>query len=334
MKTWGSNYGLLMVAILASQCSLALGQWVEPVCQYRFDETGTNAVNSGSSDVPLAFFDTSSNLVDLHSADGKGVSGLTEDRCMDNRTATAMGVGGIGGRGVIPEGFDGAASFSSFTLECWFKAVTPIAAAARLLDAGTYVAYAGSDPGNVWLQVNKQDVASGTAYAATNQWVFFAVTYDSTLASDNVVFYRGTTTSPVVPVVKQTLQAGVVTNRNPVGVGNLYYGNFRPLRGEIDNARIFASASGNAGAATLRQLEFLRAGDVAHMYQILLKNPAHAKEGFTFDLSTVSGWNYTVVRSTNLVDWLTLTNFAGNGAPAVVGDSGQLPGAYYRVIAN
>jgi len=334
MKTKRSKCSLLVVVILAGRGLLAGGQWTEPVCQYHLDEVGTNAVNSGIGLVAMGLFDTNANLVDLHSAGGRGVSGLAEDRCLDNRTATAMGGDGIGGRGVIPQGFSDAASFSSLTLQCWFKAVTPITAAARLLDGGTYVAYAGSAPGNVWLQVNKQDVASGAAYAATDEWVFFAVTYDSTLPSGNVVFYHGTKTSPVVPVAEQTLQAGVVTNSNPIGVGNVSYGNFRPLRGEIDNARVFVSASGSAGAATLQQLEFLRKCDAAHLYEIVLRNPARRMEGFSFDFSTVVGWDYTVVRSTNLVDWLMLTNLAGSGSPVVVEEPGQLPGAFYRVIAE
>lgn len=327
----------LLVAIIIVACnSTAKGQWAKPVYEFHFDGAGTNAFNSIAGNVPLTFYDTNNGLVDLHSAPGEGVSGLFADQCMDNRSATGMGGNGIGSRAVIAPSPDSAQLFSSFTLQCWFKAANPPTAAARLFDSGKYVAYTGSQPGNVWLQVNKLEVYSGPYYAATNQWIFFAVSYDSTLTNDNVVFYVGTAGTAVKAATVATLQAGMVTNIGPIGIGNLSYDDFRPLQGEMDDVRIYGAPAGSAGAVPLQQLEFLRQSDLAHVYAIPLNHPRRSAQGFSFEIpGTVPNWNYTVMWSTNLMDWQTLTNLTGNGLPAVLLDTThRFRNTFYRVMAN
>src|SRR6187401_2710804 len=72
---------------------------VAPLVEYRFNETGVEAKNTGLDATPLLFKNASSIGFDLHSVDGAGVSGLEGDRAFDNSGSTAMGNAGVGGVG-------------------------------------------------------------------------------------------------------------------------------------------------------------------------------------------------------------------------------------------
>ena len=339
----------ILFLILFGATFLAGAQSPQPVLEYHLNETGTMAVTVGSSSLPLTFYDASRTPADFHSADALGISGLGGDRAFDNTTATAMGGQGTGGVALVPTNAVNAGSFSSFTLQCWFHASAPLAKAARLFDAGNYVAYAGTKPGVMWLCVNKQNAGTRAVYAQTNEWVFFAVSYDSTQPSNNVVFYRGTKNSPVVQVGLSTMNAGVVTNNHPIGLGNLYYSNSRPFLGLMDDVRIFGAVAGGSGVLSKNQLEDFRQRDLAGLKPVSvavrhssvsanpspeISNPAHTVNGFSLEVQTVAGVHYTVLTSTNLVSWTTLTNFVGDGASITVRDVANLPAAFYRVMAN
>ena len=340
----------ILFLILLGAAFLVEAQSPVPLLEYHLDETGTMAVSVGSSALPLTFYDANRLPADFHSADALGISGLGGDRAFDNTTATAMGGQGTGGVALIPTNVVAAGAFSSFTLQCWFHASTPLAKAARLFDAGNYVAYAGTKPGVIWLCVNKQNAGTAAVYAQTNAWVFFAVSYDSTQPTNNVVFYRGTKNSPVVPVGLSTLNAGVVTNNHPIGLGNLYYSNSRPFLGLMDDVRIFGVAAGASGVLTQAQLEEFRQKDLVGLRPTTIaaarraanvvnpapeiRNPQHTAKGFSLQVQTVAGANYAVLASTNLVNWMTLTNFVGDGTSVTVRDVANLPMAFYRVVAN
>src|SRR5206468_2929114 len=64
-----------------------------PLVELRFNETGTNAANTGSTSSPALLTDTDGALADLHSATGQGVSELPGDSAFDNG-ATGMGSNG------------------------------------------------------------------------------------------------------------------------------------------------------------------------------------------------------------------------------------------------
>ncbi len=176
------------LTIVLGAVFLAGAQPPKPVLEYQLDESGTMAVSVGSDDLPLTLFNASGAPADMHSADFEGVSGHEGDRAFDNTSATGMGGSGIGGVALIPTNIESAGTFSSFTLQCWFNASQPLAKGARLFDSGRYVVFAGSKPGVVWLTVNHRHTGTAAVYTQTNEWVFFAVTYDGTRTSNNVVF--------------------------------------------------------------------------------------------------------------------------------------------------
>jgi len=95
-----------------------------------------------------------------------------------------------------------------------------------------------------------------------DNWRFFAVTYDSTLESDNVRFYFGTAKE------KATLDRSGYFQAGPVGgdvASHLSIGNLPPderprsnrqqmFRGLIDDIRIFGSGADGSGALTPEQI--------------------------------------------------------------------------------
>jgi hypothetical protein len=78
----------------------------------------------------------------------------------------------------------------------------------------------------------------------------------------------------------------------------------------------------------------LRQTDIAHFYTIAISGAQRMSGGLVFDVPTRSSWKYSVLRSTNMADWFTLTNFFGNDGNIHVRDARSLLTAFYRVIAN
>src|SRR3990172_8404373 len=176
------------------------------ILEYKFNETGTTAPSTGSDATAVTLRDSAGAATDLHSADGLGVSGLTGDRAFDNTASTSMG--GSGGRA---DQADLAAidTLTSFTLQGWFKTdgSTAIGGGIGISKAvlihntsGIAVNAVGFElfgqQGDLKLAVDGSN-ASTSEYGDTQSWVFFAVTYDGTLASNNVKFYKGSRTSTV-----------------------------------------------------------------------------------------------------------------------------------------
>ena len=330
--------------------SVTLGQAPKPLLEYHFDETGNLCVSVGSNMLPLTLLDVNGTPADLHSADASGISTRIGDRAFDNTSATAMGGAGKGGVALVPTNIVTMETFSSFTLQCWFNSSVPLSTAARLFDTGNYVVHAGRKPGVVWLTVNHLHAGTPPVYVQTNAWVFFAVSYDGTRESNNVVFYQGTKNSPVVRVGSAvTLNAGRVANSHAIGLGNHRSANTRPLLGLLDDVRIFGVESGDAGVLTQAQLESLRQSDSERLYSSIdtavskssspgkapvISNPKHAGAGFSLDVQTISSANYSVLWSTNLTDWQTLTNFVGDGNVITVLDPNDQQRAFYRVLAH
>ena len=344
---------LNVLLFLGGFISVAMAQ-PKPLLEYHLDETGSLCVSVGADMLPLTLLDVNGVPADLHSADASGISGRISDRAFDNTAATAMGGAGTGGVALVPTNIVSVGAFSSFTLQCWFNARTPLSQAARLFDAGNYVVFAGRKPGVLWLCANRLSTGTRPAYAQTNEWIFFAVSYDGTRVSNNVVFYRGTKDSPVVQIEGGTLNAGLVTNSHAIGLGNLSYANVRPFLGRMDDVRIFGTGSGDTGVLTQPQLESIRQGDAGHFQpeQIasrkngafepanilssapVINNPQYTGKGFALDVQTVSGVHYSVLWSGDLLKWQTLTNFVGDGNVITVRDAVGRQHAFYRVMAQ
>ena len=187
-----------------------------------------------------------------------GVSGMPGDRAFDNTASTGMGKGYTGGVGEVPAATIG--TLESLTFQCWFYVATPIDNLARFLEDTRLTLTANA--GSLTLQVNGTSVTSSAAYGQTNQWVFFAVTYDGSKTANNVVFYMGTKTSPAVPVeLPLSLNGGSVIQDHILAIGNYNNGNIRPLDGLMDDVRLFGSATDGSGVQTQAQLEAIRQGE-------------------------------------------------------------------------
>jgi hypothetical protein len=208
----------------------------------------------------------------LHSANGKGVSGLPGDRAFDNSTSSGMGNKGDGGRATIAADVDAADDLLSLTLQGWLRAEgAGITDLARLItkqagDTGFLLLGTG---GNLDLEINNVGTTStGARYADAGEWVFFAVTYDGTATSSNVRFYRGSRNNVVVLLETRTLNQGrALANSGSITIGNSN-GNgalTRPFDGWLDNVRVFGSKVNSTGALTIQQLEWLRNKDVQNL---------------------------------------------------------------------
>lgn len=284
MKT----YQKLAIVIAASVSAYSsTGQAQTLVYEYKFnDAPGTSSASTGSAATSAYFYNTAGAAADLHGGSGSGVSGLSGDLAFDNTASTRMGgVDSIpsGGRAQVAD--SNALDFlSSFTLSGWFKidpTITGAYANGRLITKNTGFfdnlmvlsnSRNVSGDGRLEFSLGTSTISATTINSSYNSllgesdWVFFAVTYDSTLASNNIKFYTGTTDDTVVLVSEHTYLAGLTGDNN----ATLFFGanaasNIRPFDGWLDNMRIFKNEAGigneGTGALSLFQLEAYRALD-------------------------------------------------------------------------
>ena len=241
-----------------------------PLVEYRFNDSGTTTASTGSSKTVLNLLKNAI-ATDLHSSDSLGVSGFAGDKALDLTAATGMGTIGGAGNGVARLSSPSFLSnLTSFTLQGWFKPDgTVIGSNAYLLQTqnGTAQIKVNAEY-NGKLSLTVDNIAAATAsvasYSTTSSWTFFAVTYDGTVAADNVTFYVGSVSTSVSQVgTVRSINAGAV---NPFGAGNFSVGNSngtdRPFDGRIDNFRIFGTLSGSSGVLSLSDLEALRLADL------------------------------------------------------------------------
>lgn len=239
-----------------------------PILEFKFNEANpTTATSSGSN--------TATGVVT--GAYATGVSGAG-DYAFDNNASNGMGTLATNGGGVqLGTALGG---WKSFTLQGWINSNASPAEqlnnAARLIDgfstansAGFQLradAAANNNAGAMVLTVDGASVTSAAGYAATNQWVFFAVTYD--VASHTANFYVGDTATSVSQLgtgLTLNIGTGVTTTKTTgsnIAIGNLSGGTNRPYDGLMDDVRIFGSTIDSSGALSLAQLESFRALDV------------------------------------------------------------------------
>jgi hypothetical protein len=190
-------------------------------------------------------------------ANGSGVSGLPGDRAFDNSAASGMGgtTNSSGGRATHSADFAAIDGLLRFTISGWFKTAgtTPIGGNAVLVAnrsgvAGFSLHGDPNTPGNLVLAVdNGSNTSSG--FAATGEWVHFAVTYDGTALQPgpNVFFYAGGIGSPLALVGSGTNTNGsgndpVSDETAPLTLGaRVLFGTVDadPFDGLIDNFRLW-----------------------------------------------------------------------------------------------
>jgi hypothetical protein len=272
-----------LVAFAIATMGVASSAFSDLILEYKFDDNadGTTSASTGSDTTAVAFFNSSGEAANLHGSAGSGVSGQAGDLAFDNSASTAMGTSGTGGsaNGGNISALNG---LSSFTLQGWFNTSgSGTVSGARLFEknegAGNdlslqYSRNVASGQLAIYLGTPTQTAITGVSsgidatLGTSNSWVFFAVTYDGTLAENNVKFYTGTTSSGVTQVgAALTLNSGALnaSNSGALALGNVASGGNRPWQGLLDNMRIYGATSGNGGVLTLPQLETLRAADAA-----------------------------------------------------------------------
>ena len=258
--------GAAAIALAAFPVASALAG-LSPLLEYGFNP-GLVAGGSAAGSAPALALVGSAAI----GASGTGVSGLAGDGSLNLTSANLMGgASPTGGRAAHASDFAGIDTLTSFTLAGWFRTdgATAIGNNAGLFTnsntALTGFSLRGGPTvgaGTLTLKVNNATVTSDAAFGATQQWVFFAVSYDGTAVQPqtNVAFYAGSRTSAVAPA------GGGVGIAGPVGDDSqpLVFGsgtpafnlNVFPFDGFLDNFRIYGSV------LTASQLELVRSSDV------------------------------------------------------------------------
>ncbi len=295
-----------------------------PLLEYRFNEMGTSALATGSAadasgNPMLNFFNNSGNPADLHSGPSSGVSGEPDDFAFDNTASS--GLFGAS-RGQHSTDFDPIDALDAFTLSGWFmlpaSAPGPIGLQDALIENGTLSGTGAgfrlrggprTGAGTLELRVNGGlGVESSPAYTEIGEYVYFAVSYDGTQATDNVKFYKGTVDDGVTLVDTLSLPSGTVLDENvPLVVGltrgALTTGNFNGL---LDNIRIDSSV------LPLDSLEFLRADDAGQTAGIEA-NPGNG-----------GGLHVTGMGEVNIVRGSVTNNFAASEGGGLWNDTGSM----------
>lgn len=241
------------------------------VVEYRFNATGTTTPSTGWDPTTVVFKDGNGNVVDLHGVAGSGVSGLAADLAFDNRASDQAGFGGRAEQTVDDDNVD---AFTSVTFQGWMRSNDPPSVTGnlgRLFDKADGFAGGGGhevdwNAGVIHMsmigQTSNAEVYSPASYFSANQWIFFALTYDGSATTNNVRFYRGTTSTSVQLVATASMNGGTAKNATQtMSLGNGSNG-VRAFDGLLDNMRMFAAPAGNGGVLTQSQLESLRLADV------------------------------------------------------------------------
>jgi len=108
--------------------------------------------------------------------------------------------------------------------------------------------------------LSASSIVTQSASAQATNWVFFAVTYDSSAASNNVQWYKGSRTVTAYSVGTNTYKRGHVGSVGtslPMAIGNFSSvtdSTGRMFKGIIDNIRIYASTKDTAGELNLTDI--------------------------------------------------------------------------------
>ncbi len=148
----------------------------------------------------------------------------------------------------------------SITLCGWFNAVNePLKAFSGFLGrTGQLMVRSYDNESRLVLGINNNwtSLDSDVTFNETNEWIFWAVTYDGTQSSSNVKWYKGDTNGNFSLLKVQSLSAGHLANvHEPLALGNLLTSGAYCFAGFMDEMRIFTSQSDASGALSLSQLE-------------------------------------------------------------------------------
>jgi hypothetical protein len=147
---------------------------------------------------------------------------------------------------------------SAFTVTGWYyvRGAQPLRSFVRLIgnlgEGGFELRNVDDTPGRLQLRVNGQSaLAPQDRYTAVEQWVFFAVSYDS--AAGQARFFIGDTGTAVEQIGGAVaLAGGPLAAGKRLTVGNTAEGGQRSFCGNFDNLRLFTSTLDAAQLETLR----------------------------------------------------------------------------------
>src|ERR1039458_4237158 len=239
------------------------------------------------------------------------LNALPNDRAFDNTASTSPG--GTGGIAASPSGNVNLGTLNQFTMTAWVKPQVVISSGyPRIMMIGATPGYDTSvangtallfnNGSGFQLTVNTGAVNTPNGAVTGTGWYFVAVTYDSTLANNNVNFYVGSPTSPTVLFSTQTLSQG------PVAFGANAYAYLmnrstfnRAFDGLGDDFRIFTNVLNQSA------LELVRSNAV----NTAATPPAVAQYQWNFDGTNTST---TVMPALGTGGVLNFTNGAGAAA--------------------
>ena len=221
-----------------------------PLLSYGFDGAATPGGSLAGSAPSLGLVGPAA-----FGAPGTGVTGLGGDGALNLTAAGTMGgAPPTGGRAQHSADFDALDTLTSFTLAGWFKTdgTTPIGNNAGLItnsnSATTGFSLRGGpnvNDGTLTLKIGNSTSTSTAAFGATQEWVFFAVSYDGTAVqpNTNVRFYAGSTLAAATAAGTGVSITGPVANDSQAlvfGSGTPAFGlNVFAFDGFLDNLHIY-----------------------------------------------------------------------------------------------
>ncbi len=273
MKSRASKSPLIL-AVLVGSVAFATPSFADPVplWQYGFNNNGDNSGSTGATSSIAVTAPNSTGANAPYTADGLGVSGAAGDYAFANTTTGGAMDDPALGLASVPLANLGWSTFSSFTVTGWYKTPTSLGiGSSRLFDAqqgGGFQIFANGGLNFQIQNASNATIGSWTAPSFTNNggdWVFFAVTYDSTIASgQNVFFYTGgtsTTLTSVAVTVSTDYRGMTFAPTTAVSIGGDVNTGTRGFNGLLDDFRLYGSTSDGTGALSMSDIEAIRIAD-------------------------------------------------------------------------
>ncbi|MBC2604404.1 LamG domain-containing protein [Puniceicoccus vermicola] len=272
MKNLKAKTLILTLTLSASGCGLNAQTLLY---EFNFNDSGNaTGTTSTGSNTTEAVFDGAA----TRGADGSGVSGLAGDYAFDMTAPDAMGNSATSNKNAAAtassaSGASGFGGSTSFTITGWAKAESTPGSFARIIQFGSYNAIYLPNSDALTLAFRQGDGSAGTEtlnessslFDTTDEWVFFATSYDGTTGLTSI--YAGSKTDSVSLLGTATFDPDTVhTTSETLLIGNSS-GYNRPYDGLLDDLRVYTDggAADASGALSLGDLEGIRANAIPEL---------------------------------------------------------------------
>lgn len=242
--------GAMALLFLFMVCPYAAAE-VEPVAEFLFEQNVTNLGTAGE----IAEIFAVSGMQPAYASDGVG------GYCLNNTSASGMGASGgmvrITNSALLSEKLT---DLRSFTVMGWMKSDSPLLGLAGIVCYPSTKGFrlrAGST-NRLVLEIAGQNIYSDSAanYACPD-WKFFAVTYDGTRSTDNLVFYYANNDAAdtvTVDSVHSTAVGTLFADPAYFYIANVATAGHAAFDGRLDTIRVFASKFDDTAALTPEQV--------------------------------------------------------------------------------